>query len=86
MTLTRTYSKALSRRCLLSGASAVAFLGTNVTSGWAAKVSQSAVSYQASPKGEQHCSNCKQFQPPNTCRMVDGKISGQGWCMLWMKP
>ena len=81
----QSWRKAFSRRSLMSGAGAIAVLGANATAGRTAKVSQSAVTYQASPKGEQRCGNCKQFQPPNACKLIDGSISPQGWCQLWAK-
>lgn len=80
----RILLKALSRRHLLSCVGAAAIYGAATASG-RAKVSQSAVTYQQTPKGEQRCSNCKQFQPPNACKLIDGSISPQGWCQLWAK-
>jgi hypothetical protein len=50
-----------------------------------AKVPQKAVAYQGQPKGEQRCDGCSSFQPPNACKLVDGKIDPQGWCSLFMK-
>jgi hypothetical protein len=80
----RVWPNALSRRSLLSGVGATAICSAITTSG-EAKVSQSAVTYQGTPKGEQRCGTCKQFEPPNACRLIDGKISPQGWCKLWAK-
>ena len=74
-----------SRRFVLSGAGTLAVLGLRLTAAQAAKVSQSTVSYQSSPKGDQHCATCKQFEPPSACRLIDGKINPQGWCKLWAK-
>jgi len=74
-----------SRRFLLSGAGTIVVLGLKRTPARAAKVSQSTVSYQRSPKGDQRCGTCKQFEPPSACRLIDGKISPQGWCTLWAK-
>jgi hypothetical protein len=51
----------------------------------AAKVSQKAVKYQDTPKGEQHCDNCLHFEAPSSCKLVDGAISPQGWCMIYAK-
>ena len=56
-----------------------------LTSARAAKVSQSSVGYQNSPKSDQQCSNCAQFVPPNACNFVDGNISPSGWCQIWAK-
>ena len=50
------------------------------------KVSQASVQYQAQPKGDQKCSGCVHFiAGSNTCKLVDGQISPEGWCSLWAK-
>jgi secreted PhoX family phosphatase len=49
----------------------------------AGKVSQKAVSYQPTPKGNQQCVNCANFQSPASCKLVDGTISPSGWCNLY---
>jgi hypothetical protein len=76
------------RRVLLRGvactAGGVALLSP-LTAAKAAKVSKASVAYQTSPKGDQQCSNCAQFVPPNACNFVDGDISPSGWCQLWAK-
>jgi hypothetical protein len=48
-----------------------------------AKVSQKGVSYQATPKGAARCDNCKFWQPPAACKVVEGVISPAGWCTLY---
>lgn len=50
-----------------------------------AKVSQASVQYQTQPKGEQKCANCMHFEGPNACKLVEGEISPEGWCLLWAK-
>ena len=50
-----------------------------------AKMKQSAVEYQDTPKGDQQCSNCSLFQEPDACTIVDGSISPAGWCKFWVK-
>jgi hypothetical protein len=50
-----------------------------------AKMKQSSVEYQDTPKGDQQCSNCSLFQEPNECTLVDGNISPAGWCKFWVK-
>ena len=45
-----------------------------------AKIAQNLVQYQDKPKGDAQCSKCLQFQPPDACKVVDGKISPNGWC------
>jgi len=55
------------------------------TQATANKVSQASVHYQTQPKGEQKCSTCTNFIAPNSCKLVDGQISPEGWCNLWAK-
>ena len=50
------------------------------------KVSPASVQYQAQPKGEQKCSGCQNFvAESNTCKLVAGQVSPEGWCSLWTK-
>ncbi len=50
------------------------------------KASQVSMQYQPQPKGEQKCSLCMHFVPEsNTCKVVEGAISPDGWCLLWAK-
>lgn len=52
----------------------------------AKKVSQASVRYQSKPKGEQQCSKGMNFiAESNTCRLVEGTVSPEGWCTLWVK-
>jgi hypothetical protein len=81
----------LSRRVLLQriatysvGAASAYGLGLNRAVAQA-KVPQKAVAYQDKPKGAQRCDGCTSFQPPSGCKLVDGNISAQGWCSLFMK-
>jgi hypothetical protein len=49
------------------------------------KMTQQLVAYQDTPKGEQRCDNCIQFQPPSACKVVEGAIAPAGWCKLYVK-
>jgi hypothetical protein len=52
----------------------------------AGKATQASVQYQSNPKGEQQCSGCMNFiADSNSCKLVDGQISPDGWCILWAK-
>ncbi|MGB0087228.1 MAG: high-potential iron-sulfur protein [Rhodomicrobiaceae bacterium] len=79
----------LSRRSLLRNAACVAgavpLLLITANSAQAAKLSKAAVAYQDSPKGNRNCANCKLFQPPSSCRSVEGPVSANGWCNIWVK-
>jgi hypothetical protein len=76
----------LSRRSLLRGAAATAGI-LGVTSNLAEvqpKISKVAVNYQDHPDGDKRCDKCAQFQPPDACKMVEGTISPQGSCRIFM--
>lgn len=50
------------------------------------KLSKAQVQYQEQPKADQKCSTCMHFIPEsNTCKLVEGQISPNGWCTLWAK-
>lgn len=80
-------AKAISRRALVGGAALVAGVAatTRVSRSEAAqqKVSQVDAKYQDQPKGQQRCEICLQFQPPNSCKIVEGPISLKGWCQYF---
>ena len=85
-----TGSQGISRRQVLTiaaGASvtSAAVVISTSTPAQAAKASQKIVKYQDTPKGEQRCENCVQFQAPSTCKTVDGTVAAQGWCMVYAK-
>jgi len=78
----------LSRRLLLQkaiGTAAVAaVIGAYVKPAPAAiKISKAAVAYQDHPQGDKRCAACRQFQSPDSCRMVDGPVSPQGFCRIF---
>ena len=47
------------------------------------KMAQKLVQYQQTPKKDQKCSTCLQFVPPDSCKLVEGKINPEGWCSLF---
>jgi hypothetical protein len=75
----------ISRRALLGGAAmalSVPVLAIDVKAAMA-KTAQSAVAYETSPKNGHSCGNCMNFEPPSSCKLVEGAISPSGWCKLW---
>jgi hypothetical protein len=81
-------TKDLSRRGLLqqaaTAAGTVTVLGLVATPARSqAKLSLKDVEYQDQPKGTQRCDNCVQFEAPTACKVVDGKVSAQGWCKVY---
>ena len=74
----------VSRRTVVIAAGAAPLLA--LMSGSAeAKIAQTAVRYQDSPKDGRQCDGCKLFVAPNSCKTVAGDISPSGWCALWVK-
>lgn len=50
------------------------------------KLSKAQAQYQDQPKGDQSCANCMHFvAESSTCKVVEGKVSPNGWSMLWAK-
>jgi hypothetical protein len=50
-----------------------------------AKASKEAMQYQDKPNADKRCSNCRSFLPPNTCTVVEGPVSPDGYCLAWTK-
>ena len=50
-----------------------------------AKIGQAAVGYQPEPKDGHSCANCNLFEAPSSCKTVDGTVSPDGWCKVWVK-
>ncbi len=77
----------ISRRVALSGAAlslGTAVIATAISQAAAQqKIGQADAQYQPTPKGNQHCDGCVNFQPPNACKFVQGDISRSGWCQLF---
>jgi hypothetical protein len=77
---------ATSRRRVLAGGAAVlagaAGLATRAARAQQ-KLAQSAVQYQEQPKDGQMCSGCVNFVAPNACKIVDGTINPNGWCIAY---
>ena len=80
----------ISRRAIFRSATlfagGAALFGTSLTA-WAAsaqtKLSQKAILYQDTPKGKSRCDNCTQWQPPASCKIVEGQVAAAGWCNLY---
>lgn len=78
------------RRIVLRGTLATGvtlLLGTRTTlaeTAPVAKLSKAIARYQTEPSGEQRCAGCAHFVAPNACRVVEGDISPDGWCTLWL--
>ncbi len=76
-----------SRRLLLqrAGCGALGALGVIARNATAqSKVSKQVVAYQDHPDGSKRCDRCAQFEPPNACKMVQGPVSPEGSCRLFV--
>jgi len=81
----------LSRRRLIAAAALITGTGAALAAGLtatpaaaaAAAVSQKVAKYQSTPKGAQQCDNCLQWQPPSSCKVVEGSIDPAAWCALY---
>ena len=55
------------------------------------KASKKAMQYQDQPKNGQKCDQCMQWEPgpkpgaPGGCKVVEGPISPNGWCVAFVK-
>jgi hypothetical protein len=82
-------SALLRRRAVLqfavgaAGTATVLYASSNAAIA-APKISKAAVAYQDSPNGDKRCDKCAQFQPPDACKMVEGSISPQGSCRIFI--
>jgi F0F1-type ATP synthase membrane subunit c/vacuolar-type H+-ATPase subunit K len=86
MNIGRNDCQRISRRAALTGtalALGTAAAATAVTQAMAqVKISQATAKYQNTPKGNQRCNRCVNFQSPSACKFVQGNISPSGWCQL----
>lgn len=75
----------VSRRAWLGGAAMIAGFGATclMAASASAKTPQVTAKYQDKPQGSAKCSGCSQFEAPESCKLVDGKISPEGWCQLY---
>jgi hypothetical protein len=52
----------------------------------AGKMSKSVVQYKYHPRSDgAHCAICANFLPPESCKVVAGKIDPNGYCMAFAK-
>jgi len=89
MNSNRNDCQRISRRVVLTGAAlalgAPAAAAAISQAAAQEKMSQADAKYQGTPKGDQRCDGCMLFEPPGTCKIVQGEISPGGWCQLFVK-
>jgi hypothetical protein len=87
MTEHRNDRQRISRRAALTGTAFALGATTAATvvrqAAAQQKISQALANYQGTPKGNDHCEVCTNFQSPNACKFVQGEISPKGWCQLF---
>jgi len=73
-----------SRRRILAGGIAVLAAGAAARRAKADdKLAQSIVQYQETPNAGAKCSDCVNFVAPNACKIVEGNINPNGWCVAF---
>jgi len=82
----------ISRRIMLTNSAVIAGVAAFPWLARAqAKAAKQAMQYQDQPKNGQRCDTCMQFVPgakadgPGTCKVVEGPISPNGWCIAYVK-
>ena len=80
-----------SRRTFLCWLAAVPALGMAGARAEGGKAKKADMHYQDKPKDGQDCDDCIHFEPgknpkaPGTCKIVEGPISPNGWCIEFQK-
>lgn len=44
------------------------------------KMTRAQAEYQDTPNGLYSCGMCSLFEAPNSCKVVEGEVSKDGWC------
>jgi hypothetical protein len=66
-------------RAVASGVTAGLLLRISPTDA-SEKMTRQQAEYQDAPSGLYSCGMCTLFEPPTSCKVVDGEISKDGWC------
>jgi hypothetical protein len=65
-------------RAALAGIAAGSIGGSRA--GASDKMTRQQAEYQDTPKGIYSCATCSLFEPPKSCKVVEGDVSPDGWC------
>ncbi len=71
-------------RIALRGVAAGLTVGVGARAAAQEKMSRREADYQDSPKDIRMCATCTLFLPPKSCKVVDGEVSPNGWCKLFV--
>jgi hypothetical protein len=66
-------------RAVANGASAGLLLRISPTAA-SEKMTRQQSEYQDTPKDIYSCAVCSLFEPPTSCKVVEGEVSKDGWC------
>jgi hypothetical protein len=79
-------SALLSRRKMLAAGVAAGSASVLAATGAKAmiKVSQASVAYETAAANGHNCGACKLFEAPSNCRFVEGPISSDCSCRIWL--
>jgi hypothetical protein len=68
-------------RAVAGGVSTTLLLGSR---GQAAdKMTRAQAEYQDAPNGIYSCATCTLFEAPDGCKVVEGRVSRDGWCKVF---
>jgi hypothetical protein len=73
----------VSRRKLMAaaaGATSAMVLAPIAQAAAREKMTKQQAQYQDSPKDIMMCATCTLFEPPQSCKIVEGDVSPSGWC------
>lgn len=76
---------ALRTAAMLAGALLTSTVVPNRTAHAQQKASKAVMKYQDHANGDKQCGNCLHFEPPSSCKIVEGTVSSQGYCIAWTK-
>jgi hypothetical protein len=66
-------------RAVVKGITAALLLRISPTQA-SEKMTRQQAEYQDTPSGIYSCAVCTLFERPNTCKVVAGEVSPDGWC------
>ena len=65
-------------RAAVGGVSTALLLGSHARA--SDKMTKARAEYQDTPNGIYSCATCTLFDAPNSCKVVEGEVSKEGWC------
>jgi high potential iron-sulfur protein len=65
-------------RAAVGGVSTALLLGSRARA--SDKMTKARAEYQDTPNGIYSCATCTLFEAPNSCKVVEGEVSKEGWC------